>query len=93
MVTFIWLAVVKPGFYKCCLPAAGPGWALVREQEVSVSDQDCLCSVSQRRLRARAKKAIEEMQLRTLKEGDKVGLPLSPPCTTAQPLPGAQALP
>lgn len=39
---------------------------------MAVSNQDCF--VSQRRLRARAKKAIEQMQLRTLKEGDKVGL-------------------
>lgn len=44
---------------------------------MAVSDQDCF--VSQRRLRARAKKAIEQMQLRTLKEGDKVGLTLWSP--------------
>lgn len=41
---------------------------------MAVSNQDCF--VSQRQLRARAKKAIEQMQLRTLKEGDKVGLTL-----------------
>lgn len=37
-----------------------------------MSDQDCF--VSQRQLRAKAKKAIEQMELRTLKEGDKVGV-------------------
>lgn len=41
-------------------------------EKMTVFNQDCF--LLQRQLKARAKKAIEQLQLRTLKQGDKVWL-------------------
>lgn len=75
------------------LPACSGQWVSIGKGSEEGLCLTRACFVSQRRLRARAKKAIEQMQLRTLKEGDKVGLTLHLPCTTAQPLHATQGVP